>query len=653
MLPLHLSNAPPSGPPGHAQELAWRRCHKTAARRLARHLGDLPASPPLRPALEAWERCGIAAGLAVDGAPLCGVVDSLAMCRTAAAAAGVGVGVGGDTAGCGSAGGAGVQAGGGGAGSWGRRAQGGQLVLSFSYRGRRKLDKLYDGARGVHEAAKVPPQGAAGTVPGVPAGPQSGAPAGTAVTEAPATQRTPSGQLASQDTTPSRPLPPPHSNTQLPQQQQKQEQQPDPPAPGTLQGVPSSSLQRGLPRAASASSLKLMDAAAVSVGGAAAGGRAGGAAGGAGAQGSSPGCGASPAPTPTTHAASPPLPAPSLASAAAAAAGTTAGAGQQGEARATPPPAPLPPVSSSPASWEPKPVQPSTAVGANPPAGPTAPTAADWDLHRILPARAAQLMAAEQAAVEALGLPLYGRADHAYGTQDAVLRSGGQLAYMSYRLGLTCRAVYLIAVFAPFCTLGVGLLLLSSLLVRWAATGASNRSNSRHTRATGTRRSVSVEANSRAGQSPAAATTRAAPTAGDVATATASVTRPGTAADADAAAGRTSTALSSTAPVTAIGQSPAAGTASPAASSSSWAHRAALRCRRAAWSLLLGGCRRSGAAFIKWGQWAATRVDLFPDDFCEALGSLHDRAPTHSFAFTRRQVRGRLGDKGLRGEVSD
>ena len=31
-----------------------------------------------------------------------------------------------------------------------------------------------------------------------------------------------------------------------------------------------------------------------------------------------------------------------------------------------------------------------------------------------------------------------------------------------------------------------------------------------------------------------------------------------------------------------------------------------------AWRLLLLGVRNSGAAFIKWGQWSATREDLFP-----------------------------------------
>ena len=44
----------------------------------------------------------------------------------------------------------------------------------------------------------------------------------------------------------------------------------------------------------------------------------------------------------------------------------------------------------------------------------------------------------------------------------------------------------------------------------------------------------------------------------------------------------------------------------------SWAQREAKWMRRAGWQLLLFGIRNSGAAFIKWGQWSATREDLFP-----------------------------------------
>ena len=44
---------------------------------------------------------------------------------------------------------------------------------------------------------------------------------------------------------------------------------------------------------------------------------------------------------------------------------------------------------------------------------------------------------------------------------------------------------------------------------------------------------------------------------------------------------------------------------------------------------------RAGPAFIKWGQWSATRPDLFPPDVCHALARLHTGAPSHSAAFSR------------------
>ncbi|EIE27087.1 ABC1-domain-containing protein [Coccomyxa subellipsoidea C-169] len=60
------------------------------------------------------------------------------------------------------------------------------------------------------------------------------------------------------------------------------------------------------------------------------------------------------------------------------------------------------------------------------------------------------------------------------------------------------------------------------------------------------------------------------------------------------------------------------------------------------------GCRATlesaGPAFIKWGQWAATRHDLFPPDFCTALEQLHTQAilfvqaPAHGLKFTRHAI---------------
>ena len=62
---------------------------------------------------------------------------------------------------------------------------------------------------------------------------------------------------------------------------------------------------------------------------------------------------------------------------------------------------------------------------------------------------------------------------------------------------------------------------------------------------------------------------------------------------------------------------------------------ASRRARDLAWSLLLSSIRASGPAFIKWGQWSATREDMFPPELCEALSSLHDAAPRHGWKATR------------------
>lgn len=39
-------------------------------------------------------------------------------------------------------------------------------------------------------------------------------------------------------------------------------------------------------------------------------------------------------------------------------------------------------------------------------------------------------------------------------------------------------------------------------------------------------------------------------------------------------------------------------------------------------------------AWVKWGQWTATRHDLFPPDMCAALEVLHASAPAHAFRHT-------------------
>ncbi|KAK6932471.1 ABC1 atypical kinase-like domain [Dillenia turbinata] len=53
----------------------------------------------------------------------------------------------------------------------------------------------------------------------------------------------------------------------------------------------------------------------------------------------------------------------------------------------------------------------------------------------------------------------------------------------------------------------------------------------------------------------------------------------------------------------------------------------------------------AGPAFIKWGQWAATRPDLFPRDLCAELAKLHTQAPMHSFYYTKQTVEKAFGRK--------
>lgn len=54
-------------------------------------------------------------------------------------------------------------------------------------------------------------------------------------------------------------------------------------------------------------------------------------------------------------------------------------------------------------------------------------------------------------------------------------------------------------------------------------------------------------------------------------------------------------------------------------------------CGRLAWlQLLRGSLEKAGPAFIKWGQWASTRPDMFPHDLCEQLEKLQTCAPPHS-----------------------
>ncbi|KAF6250401.1 ABC1 family-domain-containing protein [Scenedesmus sp. NREL 46B-D3] len=70
---------------------------------------------------------------------------------------------------------------------------------------------------------------------------------------------------------------------------------------------------------------------------------------------------------------------------------------------------------------------------------------------------------------------------------------------------------------------------------------------------------------------------------------------------------------------------------------------AGLFLRGRAWRLLLSSSSAAGAAFIKWGQWSSSRPDIFPEDFCDTMAALHDKAPVHSFRHTRKTVEAAFG----------
>ncbi|KAG2448971.1 hypothetical protein HYH02_005725 [Chlamydomonas schloesseri] len=69
-----------------------------------------------------------------------------------------------------------------------------------------------------------------------------------------------------------------------------------------------------------------------------------------------------------------------------------------------------------------------------------------------------------------------------------------------------------------------------------------------------------------------------------------------------------------------------------------------LQWKRAEWiELLRKTLEAAGPAFIKWGQWAATRHDLFPPDMCEELEKLHTQAPAHAFRHTKAAIEAAFG----------
>jgi aarF domain-containing kinase len=69
------------------------------------------------------------------------------------------------------------------------------------------------------------------------------------------------------------------------------------------------------------------------------------------------------------------------------------------------------------------------------------------------------------------------------------------------------------------------------------------------------------------------------------------------------------------------------------------------RYRQLQYEVLHRTLEKAGPAFIKFGQWIATRPDRFNKDLCLQLSKLHSNAPEHSFAFTKKSIENAFGRK--------
>jgi hypothetical protein len=78
--------------------------------------------------------------------------------------------------------------------------------------------------------------------------------------------------------------------------------------------------------------------------------------------------------------------------------------------------------------------------------------------------------------------------------------------------------------------------------------------------------------------------------------------------------------------------------------STAWLALLSSKFRDNVWYKWLTSCLAAGGpAWIKWGQWAATREDMFPTTLCEQLQHLHNDAPAHSWRFTQKIMESSLG----------
>ena len=61
------------------------------------------------------------------------------------------------------------------------------------------------------------------------------------------------------------------------------------------------------------------------------------------------------------------------------------------------------------------------------------------------------------------------------------------------------------------------------------------------------------------------------------------------------------------------------------------------------YAFLVKQMERAGPSFIKLGQWAASRADLFPASLCERMSKLHSNGKPHSLRHTKKVISDAFG----------